>query len=264
MTTLLPRVSPGTRRGERKGSPDALQEGPAAPSGATASVSAKPTKISPDPSLYLRHFGARHQTDHHPAPTRTRSFPRCLTTAPRRWSAQRRREAGTRATTPSAYGRAPPPPSMTVADRTPWQEPTGPVAPRARPGPQRPGQLPPLRSSWNAVGVAVPVQAAPQPPHTESVAVAPELTRKDPKGTLRAQIWAGDTPPAGQHHRTTPPPRGGTTKASTAGIHTRTPDRHRPKRTAAGHHRPSRGGPRAGKGKPIAASITRPRAGGAG
>ncbi|EMS52308.1 hypothetical protein TRIUR3_17786 [Triticum urartu] len=26
MTTLLPRVSPGTRRGERKGSPDALQE----------------------------------------------------------------------------------------------------------------------------------------------------------------------------------------------------------------------------------------------
>ena len=71
MTTLLPRVSPGTRRGKRKGSPDALQEGPMAPSGATASVSAKPTEISPDPSLYLRHSGARHQTDHHPAPTRT-------------------------------------------------------------------------------------------------------------------------------------------------------------------------------------------------
>ena len=83
MTTLLPRVSPGTRQGERKGSPDALQEGPAAPSGATASVSAKPTGISPDPILHLRHSGARHQTDHHPAPTRTRSFPRCLTTAPR-------------------------------------------------------------------------------------------------------------------------------------------------------------------------------------
>ena len=119
MTTLLPRVSPGTRRGERKGSPDALQEGPAAPSGATASVSAKPTGISPDPILHLRHSGARHQTDHHPAPTRTRSFPRCLTTAPRRWSAQRRRGAGTRAAAPSAYGRAPPPPSTTVADRTP-------------------------------------------------------------------------------------------------------------------------------------------------
>ena len=71
MATLLPRVSPSTQRGERKGSPDALQEGPAAPSGATASVSAKPTGISPDPILHLRHSGARHQTDHHPAPTRT-------------------------------------------------------------------------------------------------------------------------------------------------------------------------------------------------
>ena len=170
MTTLLPRVSPGTRRGERKGSPDALQEGPAAPSGATASVSAKPTEISPDPSLYLRHSGARHQTDHHPAPTRTRSFPRCLTTAPRRWSAQRRRGAGTRAAAPSAYGRAPPPPSMTIADPTPKQEPTGPVAPQARLGPQRPGQLPLSRSSWHTIGVVVPVQAAPLPPHTEGVA----------------------------------------------------------------------------------------------
>nr|XP_020196847.1 translation initiation factor IF-2-like [Aegilops tauschii subsp. strangulata] len=234
MRTLLPRVSPGTRRGERKGSPYALQEGPAAPSGTTASVSAKPTEISPDPSLYLR------------------------------WSAQLRRGAGTRAIAPSAYGRAPPPPSTTVADRTPWQEPTGSVAPQARPGPQRPGQLPPPRSSWYAVGVAVPVQAASLPPHTESVAVTPEPTYKDPEGTLRAQIWAGDAPPAGQHHQTTPPPRGGTTTASTAGLHTRTLDRHRPRRTAAGHHRPSRGGPHAGKGKPTAASITRPRAGAAG
>ena len=264
MATLLLRVSPGTRRGERKGSPDALQEGPVAPSGATASVSAKPTGISPNPSLYLRHFGARHQTDHHPAPTRTRSFPHCLTTAPRRWSAQRRRGAGTRATAPSAYGRAPPPPSTTVADRTPWQEPTGPVAPQARPGPQRPGQLPPPRSSWHAAGVTVPVQAAPLPPHTEGVSVAPETTRKDPNGTLRAQIWAGDMPPADQHHRTALPPRGGTTTASTADLHARTPDRHRPRRTATGHHRSSNGGPRAGKGKPTAASITRPRTGGAG
>ena len=109
-----------------------------------------------------------------------------LTTASRRWSVQRRRGAGTRATAPSAYGRAPPPLSTTVADRTPWQEPTGPVAPQAWPGPQRPGQLPPPRSSWYAVGVAVPVQAAPLPSHTGSVAVAPEPTRKDPKGTL----WA--------------------------------------------------------------------------
>nr|XP_020199979.1 atherin-like [Aegilops tauschii subsp. strangulata] len=186
MATLPLRVSPGTRRGERKGSPDALQEGPVAPSGATASVSAKPTGISPDPILHLRHSGSRHQTDHHPAATRTRSFPRCLTTAPRRWTAQRRRGAGTRAAAPSAYGRAPPPPSMTVADRTAKQEPTGPVAPQARPGPQRPGQLPPPRSSWHAVDAAAPVQAAPHPSHTESVAVAPEPTRKDPDGALRA------------------------------------------------------------------------------
>ena len=34
------------------------------------------------------------------------------------WSAQRRRGAGTRAAAPSARGRAPPPPSKTVADRT--------------------------------------------------------------------------------------------------------------------------------------------------
>ena len=90
------------------------------------------------------------------------------------------------------------------------------MAPQARPGPQRPGQLPPPRSSWHTVSVPVPVQAAPLPPHTESVAVAPEPTRKDPEGTLRAQIWVGDTPPVDQHHRTAPPPRGGTTTASAA------------------------------------------------
>ena len=129
MAMLLPRVFPGTRRGERKCNPDALQEGPAAPSGATASVSAKPTGISPDHILHLRHSEARQQTDHHPAQTRTRSFPRCLTTASRRWPAQRRREAGTREATQSAYWRDPPPPSTTVADRTPKQEPTSPMAP---------------------------------------------------------------------------------------------------------------------------------------
>ena len=129
------------------------------------------------------------------------------------------------------------------------------MAPQALPGPQRPRQLPPPRNSWYAVGVAVPVQAASLPPHTESVAVTPEPTYKDPEGTLRAQIWAGDTPPVDRHHRTAPPPRGGTTTASAAGLHTRTPDRHRTRRTVAGHHRPSRGGPRAGKGMPTAANI---------
>nr|XP_040246003.1 atherin-like [Aegilops tauschii subsp. strangulata] len=212
MTTLLPRVSPDMRRGERKGSPDALQEGPAAPSGATTSVSAKPTGISPDPSLYLRRFGARHQTDHHPAPTRTRSFPHA-------------------------------------------------VSPRHR--------------------------------EDESVAVAPEPTRKDPEGTLRAQIWARDEPPAGQHHRTAPqgPRRDPTGPDLGQGRATGRPappdrpaakrrhhhgERRRPPHQDAGsppaeahRRRPSppeqgraaRGEP--GKGMPTAASITRPRTGGA-
>ena len=44
-----PRVSPGMRRGEGKGGyPDALQEGMMAPVGVTASVSGKPTRISPE------------------------------------------------------------------------------------------------------------------------------------------------------------------------------------------------------------------------
>ena len=71
MTTLLPRVSPGTRRGERKGSPDALPEGQEAPTGATASVSAMQTGVSSDPNLHLGRPGACHQTNHHRAPTRS-------------------------------------------------------------------------------------------------------------------------------------------------------------------------------------------------
>ena len=119
MTTLLPRVSPGTRRGERKGSPDALQEGPAAPSGATASVSAKPTGISPDPILHLRHSGARHQTDHHPVNTDTKhptlshhgTVKHCLHNEEEEpgLRQQHHRHTG---------GPHLDPPSMTVADRT--------------------------------------------------------------------------------------------------------------------------------------------------
>ena len=71
MTTLLPRVSPGTRRGERKGSADALPEGQVAPTGATASVLAMPTGVSPDPNPHLRSSGSSHQTNHYHAPTRT-------------------------------------------------------------------------------------------------------------------------------------------------------------------------------------------------
>nr|XP_020161253.1 translation initiation factor IF-2-like [Aegilops tauschii subsp. strangulata] len=142
-----------------------------------------------------------------------------------------------------------------VADRTPKQEPTGPVAPQARPGPQRPGQLPPPRSSWHAVSVAAPVQAAPLPPHTEGVAVAPEPTRKDPEGALRAQIWAGDAPPAAQHHQIAPPPRGGTTTASAAGL------RHQDTGPPPAEHHcrlppPREGGACAGKGRPAAAGTT--------
>ena len=71
MTTLLPRVSPGTRRCERKGSPDALPEGQVAPTRVTAPVSDTPTGVSPDPNPHRGSSGSSHQTNHYPAPTRT-------------------------------------------------------------------------------------------------------------------------------------------------------------------------------------------------
>ena len=71
MTTLLLRVSPGTRRGERKGSSDTLPEGQVAPTGATAPALAMPTGVSPDPNPHLGRPGAYHQTNHHRAPMRS-------------------------------------------------------------------------------------------------------------------------------------------------------------------------------------------------
>ena len=52
--------------------PDALQEGPAAPTDVAASVSDRPTGVSTDPNLHLGCSRACHQTIHHPAPTRSR------------------------------------------------------------------------------------------------------------------------------------------------------------------------------------------------
>ncbi|EMS60323.1 hypothetical protein TRIUR3_26907 [Triticum urartu] len=50
MMMLPPRVSLGTRRGERKGSPDALPKGQVVPTGAIAPVLAMPTGVSPIPT----------------------------------------------------------------------------------------------------------------------------------------------------------------------------------------------------------------------
>ena len=92
---------------------------------------------------------------------------------------------------------------------------------------------------------------------TEGVKVALEPAREDPDGALRAQIWAGDAPPAAQHHQISPPPRGGTTTASATGL--RHQDAGPP---PAEHHRrlppPREGGARAGKERPVAADTTRP------
>ena len=118
MTTLLPRVFPGTRRGERKGSP----RRPPGRSGGT----------------HRRHRAGVGHADRgfprsQPAPRALRSLPsnqppscanmvmRPHAVSPRHRevrTARRRIRAGTRASAPSARGRAPPPLSATVAVRT--------------------------------------------------------------------------------------------------------------------------------------------------
>ena len=69
-----PRVSPGTQEGsEGRGVPDALQEGPTAPTGVAASGPDKPPEISPNPNP---HHHPRRIIVHRPS----RRPPTCATT----------------------------------------------------------------------------------------------------------------------------------------------------------------------------------------
>jgi hypothetical protein len=77
-----PRVSPGTRRGWKRGTPEALQEGMVAPAGVTASVLNKPTGISPDPQKITTSDDPECSAQlaaHKHAPPRSWCHPRRLT-----------------------------------------------------------------------------------------------------------------------------------------------------------------------------------------
>ncbi|KAE8773592.1 hypothetical protein D1007_54144 [Hordeum vulgare] len=119
MTTLLLRGSPSTRRRERKGSPDALQEGLAAPAGATATVSTRPTGISPDLNLHLRRIGPRQQTDHHPEQLGLEASTPAHHSNARRDLHDEEEEPGLGASSPTTRGRAQPPPSRTIMPMSP-------------------------------------------------------------------------------------------------------------------------------------------------
>ena len=155
-TTLLPRVSPVHDEGRGRVAPDALQEGSAAPTGVAASVSDRPTGVSPDPNLHLGCSRACHQTDHHLAPPWSRSL---HAVSPRHHevrSAQQgigagtrgRSTVGTREGTTSTVNAGSRPDTLAGAYQA--RVPTGPA------GNSIPGKLPPSRCSRHAIDIAAP------------------------------------------------------------------------------------------------------------
>ncbi|XP_044358760.1 translation initiation factor IF-2 [Triticum aestivum] len=258
MTTLLPRVSPGTRRGERKGRPDALQEGPAAPTGVAASVSDRPTGVSPDPNLHLGCSRACHQTDHHLAPPCSRSL---HAVSPRHHgvrSAQQGIEAGTRGrstvgtregTTSTVNDGSRP---DTIAGAYQARGPTGPA------GNSMPVKLPPSRCSRHAVGIAAPRPSCSSSPHRRRRSHAgdrPARTQMGPGGP-RSGPGTRRRPP----HATTPPCCQGQHRHRA--YRRRPPPGHRPAEHHRRRHQPREGDERVGTEGPAAAGSTRASGGG--
>jgi hypothetical protein len=117
-----PRVSPGTRKDrENRASPDALQEGRVAPAGVTASVSAEPTGISPDPRSPALDAPSCSTTlaAHHLTPPRPCKHHRRLTVTNELGTSGTRRAIREReAARQQPRRREPPPPPPADTDRT--------------------------------------------------------------------------------------------------------------------------------------------------
>jgi hypothetical protein len=129
-----PRVSPGTRRGaEERDTPDALQEGMAAPLGVTASVPAFRQGFLLTPKKNHAPDTPSHSTKlaaHQLAPPRSCNHHRRLTVT--KVVRPTETEKGIRkqgAAGQRTRGRARPPPPMAVTDRTQQQEQTRPSGP---------------------------------------------------------------------------------------------------------------------------------------
>ncbi|KAF6993427.1 hypothetical protein CFC21_010323 [Triticum aestivum] len=184
--------------------PDALHEGPAAPTGVATSVSDRPTGVSPDPNLNLGCSRACHQTDHHLAPPWSRSL---HSVSPRHHevrSAQQGIGAGTRGrstvgmregTTSTVNDGSRP---DTIAGAYQARGPTGPA------GNSMPVKLPPSRCSRHAVGIA-----APRPSRSSS---SPHRRRRSHAGDRPARTQMGPGGPRSgpgtrrrPPHATTPP-----------------------------------------------------------
>ena len=136
--------------------PDALQEGPATPTGVAASVSDRPTGVSLDPNLHLGCSRACHQTDHQLAPPWSRSL---HAVSPRHHEVRSARQGigagtrgrgtvGTREGTTSTVNNGSRPDTQEGAYQA--RVPTGPA------GNSIPGQLPPSRCRGHAIGIAAP------------------------------------------------------------------------------------------------------------
>jgi hypothetical protein len=245
MTTRLlglvlgfPPVHGGARK--KGGTPDALQEGMAAPKGVTALVSAFRQGFLLTPQKNHARNAPSHSTKlaaHQLAPPRSCNHHRRLTeteaTRPTRMKKgireQRTAEQRTR-------GRERPPPPMAVTDQTHQQEQTRPFWPGRARGLVK---LPSPRCSRHAAVRPPPPEPPLRPP--EVVQPRPGLARPDPDGARRAQIWADRAPPASPHHPTAKerPPRRLATRAT-------------PLQSAAATGTPRTWGTAAGRGKPRA------------